>query len=218
MLLLRRVSLGLLFIASLSSAQETHDHGAPEKLGKVSFPISCAPSVQEQFNRGVALLHSFAYTSAKQTFQDVARMDPKCGMAHWGMAMTYFHQVWTPNLPSPAFPVGQQEVLEAVRLSANSDRERKFIHALGLLYQESADLTPSMRTVAYEQAMAEVARENSKDVESQVFYALALLANASPSDKTHARQKQAIDLLEPLSAEYPNHPGIAHYLIHACDS
>src|SRR5271156_5942287 len=122
MLLLRRVSLGLLFIASLSSAQETHDHGAPEKLGKVSFPISCAPSVQEEFNRGVALLHSFAYTSAEQTFRGVAKVDPQCGMAHWGVAMTYFHQVWSPNLPPPAFPVGQKEMLEATRLSAKSGR------------------------------------------------------------------------------------------------
>jgi hypothetical protein len=218
MLHLWQVSLNLLFLVTLSSAQEVHDHGIPEKLGRVSFPISCAPSVQEQFNRGVALLHSFAYTSAEQTFQSVAKIDPQCGMAHWGIAMTYFHQVWSPNLPPPAFPVGQKEIFEATRLGANSDRERQFIHALGLLYQESTSLTPSMRTLAYEQAMAEVARKNRQDVESQVFYALALLANASPADKTHALQKQAIDLLEPLNREYPDHPGIAHYLIHACDS
>jgi hypothetical protein len=218
MLRLRLVSLCLLFVASLSSAQEMHDHGIPERLGEVSFPISCAPSVQEQFNRGVALLHSFAYASAEQTFRGVAKVDPQCGMAHWGVAMTYFHQVWSPNLPPPAFPVGQKEMLEATRLSARSGRERGFIHALGALYQESDGLTPSMRTAAYEQAMAEVARENGSDVESQVFYALGILSNASPSDKTHAKQKQAIDLLEPLSREYPNHPGIAHYLIHACDS
>jgi tetratricopeptide (TPR) repeat protein len=218
MLRLCQVTLSLLFIASLSSAQQMHDHGIPEKLGKVSFPISCAPSVQEEFNRGVALLHSFAYTSAEQTFQGIAKMDPQCGMAHWGVAMTYFHQVWSPSLPPPTFPTGQKEMLEATRLSAKSERERQFIHALGALYQESDGLTTSMRTVAYEQAMAEVARENSRDVESQVFYALALLANASPTDKTHAKQKQAIDLLEPLDREYPNHPGIAHYLIHACDS
>jgi tetratricopeptide (TPR) repeat protein len=174
--------------------------------------------VQEQFNRGVALLHSFAYASAEQTFQDVARMDPQCGMAHWGAAMTYFHQVWSPSLPPKVFPTGQKEMLEAARLSAKSERERQFIHALGALYQESDGLTTSIRTVAYERAMAEVARENSKDVESQVFYALALLSNASPTDKTHAKQKQAIDVLEPLNREYPNHPGIAHYLIHACDS
>ncbi|WP_158942993.1 hypothetical protein [Granulicella sp. S190] len=218
MLRLWRLSLSLWFIVPLSSAQERHDHGIPEKLGKVSFPISCAPSVQQQFNSGVALLHSFAYAAAEQTFQAVAKADPQCGMAHWGVAMTYFHQVWSPNLPPPAFPVGQNEILQAARLGANSDRERQFIHALGTLYQQSITIMPDMRTLAYEQAMADLAQKNIHDVESQVFYALALLANASPADKTHALQEQAIDILEPLNREYPNHPGIAHYLIHACDS
>src|SRR5271156_3960638 len=112
MLRLWLVSLSLLSLAPSSPAQEIHDHGVPEKLGNVSFPISCAPAVQEQFNKGVALLHSFAYTAAEQTFQAVAKKDPQCGMAHWGVAMTYFHQVWSPNLPAPAFPVGQNEILE----------------------------------------------------------------------------------------------------------
>ena len=222
MVRLRPVSISLLFIASctasLAPAQEMHDHGVPEKLGTVSFPISCAPAVQQQFNRGVALLHSFAYTSAEKAFQNVAKIDPRCGMAHWGVAMTYFHPVWSPSLPPATFGMGQKEMLEATRLGAGFERERQFIHALGLLYRESAGLTPSMRTAAYEGAMADVARENSKDVESQVFYALAILSNAPPADKTHAKQKQAIELLEPLNAKYPKHPGIAHYLIHACDS
>ncbi|WP_260735684.1 tetratricopeptide repeat protein [Tunturiibacter lichenicola] len=208
----------LLFVTPQSSAQEAHDHGAPEKLGTVSFPISCEPAVQEQFNRGVALLHSFAYASAEQTFRGIVQAYPQCGMAHWGVAMTYFHPVWSPSLPPSTFPAGQKEMLEATRLGANSDREREFIHALGVLYQQSDALTPAMRTLAYEQAMAKVAKHNSNDLESQVFYALAILANVSPSDKTHAKQKQAIAILEPLYAEYPNHPGIAHYLIHACDS
>ncbi len=109
-------------------------------------------------------------------------------------------------------------MLEATRLGASSDRERQFIHALGLLYQESPGLKLSDRTLAYEQAMAEVARQNTKDVESQVFYAVSLLSNGSPTDRTHAKQKQAIAVLEPLYRDNPNHPGIAHYLIHACDS
>ncbi|HXA76714.1 MAG TPA: hypothetical protein VNV41_06235 [Candidatus Acidoferrales bacterium] len=87
---LSRVGLSLLFIFSLSlNTQQTHNHGVPEKLGKVSFPTSCLPAVQQQFNRGVALLHSFAYTPAKNAFQDVAELDPQCAMAHWGIAMTY---------------------------------------------------------------------------------------------------------------------------------
>ncbi len=218
MLRLWRVSLSLVFVASLSSAQEAHVHGIPEKLGNVSFPISCAPAVQGQFNRGVALLHSFAYASAEEAFQAVAKADPQCGMAHWGVAMTYFHQVWSPSLPPETFPIAQKEMLEATRLGAGSNRERQFLHALGLLYQDSPRLKLGQRTLAYQQGMAEVARQNGTDVESQVFYAVSLLSNTSPVDKTHAKQKEAIGVLEPLFRDYPNHPGIAHYLIHACDS
>jgi tetratricopeptide (TPR) repeat protein len=214
-----RTSLALVFLAASLPAQEMHDHGAPERLGEVSFPISCAPAVQQQFNRGIALLHSFAYSAAEQTFRGVAKVDPQCGMAHWGVGMTYFHQVWAPQyLPVATFPIGQREALEAKHLGAGSDRERQFIDALALLYQESPGMTTDARVAVYEPAMAELARKNSKDVEAQVFYALALLASAPPTDKTHAKQKLAIDVLEPLNREYPHHPGIAHYLIHACDS
>jgi tetratricopeptide (TPR) repeat protein len=218
MIRLSRALIILLMIAFSARAQEMHEHGIPEKLGSVSFPISCDPSVQQQFNRGVALLHSFAYASAAQAFQSVATKDPQCAMAHWGVAMTYFHPVWSPSLPPDMFPKGQQEMLEATHLGAKSSREQQFIHALSLLYQVNESIKPGQRTLAYEQAMADVARANSKDVESQVFYALALLSNASPADKTHAKQKEAIDILEPLFRAHPDHPGIAHYLIHACDS
>jgi tetratricopeptide (TPR) repeat protein len=214
-----KVLLCLAFSASASFAQEMHDHGVPEKLGQVSFPISCEPAVQQQFNRGIALLHSFAYPVAAQVFQSVAKADPACGMAHWGIAMTYYHPVWaSQTLPAATFPLGQKEIQEAVRLGAHTEREQQFIHALALLYQDTPGLTTAARMALYEPAMAEVARANSKDTEAQVFYALALLANAPATDKTHAKQQQAIAILEPLHSAYPDHPGIAHYLIHACDS
>ncbi|MET0937582.1 MAG: hypothetical protein ABWX83_16435 [Luteibacter sp.] len=215
---LRLLALSLL-IASAARAQEMHhDHGIPEKLGSVSFPISCAPAVQQPFNRAVALLHSFAYGAAQQGFKDVAAKDPGCAMAHWGLAMTGFHPVWTPALPAESFATGQKEMAEAARLKAGSARERQYIHAASLLFADNDALKPAQRTLAYEQAMAEVARANPGDLEAQVFYAVALLSNASMADKTHARQKQAIAILEPLFKANPDHPGIAHYLIHACDS
>jgi hypothetical protein len=195
-----------------------HDHPAPEKLGRVSFPISCAPAIQEHFNRGVALLHSFAYTAAETTFQDVTDQDPKCAMAHWGMAMTYFHQLWDPPLEPATVSIGQKEIKRAQQIGGGTERERQFIHALDRIYQDSASVPYRTRASNYEHAMSDLARENRKDVEAQVFYALALLANASPADKTHAKQKQAVDLLEPLDHAYPDHPGIPHYLIHACDN
>jgi tetratricopeptide (TPR) repeat protein len=212
-----RLLLTLLLIIPFSSAQETHNHGAPEKLGKVSFPISCAPAVQEQFNRGAALLHSFAYSSAEDAFQGVAKLDPQCAMAHWGIAMTYFHQLWDPPIAAAAIPVAQREIQRAQQIGTASARERQFINALAMLYQDAA-VPYRTRALNYEHAMSDLASEDRKDIEAQVFYALALLANASPADKTHAKQKQAADLLEPLDRTDPQHPGIPHYLIHAYDN
>lgn len=213
-----RILLTLLVIFPFLPAQETHTHSAPENLGKVSFPTSCAPAVQDQFDRGVALLHSFAYTAAKDVFQNVAKLDPRCAMAHWGMSMAYFHQLWDPPLVPATVSIAQEEIQRAQQIGAGSERERQFIHALGLVYRDSSTVPYHTRALNYERAMSDLAAGNRKDVEAQVFYALALLANASPADKTHAKQKQAADLLEPLDRTYPQHPGISHYLIHAYDN
>ena len=219
MSLLRRVFLTLLFILPpLVAAQEAHSHGAPEKLGETSFPISCMPSVQRQFDRGVALLHSFAYAAAEDAFRTVGELDPRCAMAHWGMAMTYFQQLWDPPIVAETISIAQKEIQRAQQIGAGSERERQFIHALSLIYQDAATVPYRTRAFNYEQAMSNLASENRKDIEAQVFYALALLANISPADKTHAKQKQAADLLEPLDRAYPQHPGIPHYLIHAYDN
>jgi hypothetical protein len=214
-----RTLLGLLLLVSPAlAAQEEHSHGAePEKLGVVTFLNSCTPAVQQQFNRGVALLHSFAYAPAEQAFRAVAEQDPRCAMAHWGVAMTKFHQLWDPPLPPATLPVGRQEITLAQQIGAGSKREREFIDALGLIYGDTS-VPYRTRAASYERALQQLAAENEKDTEAQVFYALALLANASPADKTHAKQKQAADLLEPLFRTHPQHPGIPHYLIHACDN
>lgn len=213
-----RIWLWLLLAVPVSLlAQEAHDHGVPEKLGKVSFPTSCAAAVQEQFNRGVALLHSFAYTAAENAFQSVADADSKCAMAHWGMAMTHFHQLWE-GLTPEGVSAGQEEIRRARQLPAGSERERRYIDALGMVYQDAANVSYPTRASRYERAMRELAAADRKDVEAQVFYALALLANASPTDKTHAKQKEAVEILAPLYVAYPEHPGIPHYLIHACDN
>ncbi len=213
-----QILFALLCILPSLAAQEAHDHGVPEKLGKVSFPTSCAPAVQEQFDRGVALLHSFAYTAAQNAFQGVVELDPKCAMAHWGIAMSYFHQLWEPPIASAVLSTAQKEIQQAQQMGVSTERERQFIHALSLIYEDADTIPYRTRASNYENAMSDLAAHNSKDIESQVFYALALLANASPADKTHARQKKAADLLEPLDRAYPQHPGIPHYLIHACDN
>jgi hypothetical protein len=215
---LRPAPFSLLLLTTGLLAQETHNHPAPEKIGSVSFSISCSPSVQPQFNRAVALLHSFAYAAAESAFQDVATHDPHCAMAHWGVAMTYFHQLWEPPLVPASIAVAQKEILLAQQIGSSSPRERQFIDALSLIYQNPAAVAYTTRASSYESAMGALAAQNPNDVEAQVFYALALIANAPPTDKTHARQKKALAILEPLDRNFPNHPGIPHYLIHACDN
>ncbi len=198
--------------------QTIHNHAAPQKLGAVSFPISCVAGVQREFNKGVALLHSFAYGAAEDAFREVGERDPHCAMAHWGVAMTHFHQLWEPRLPASKMPAGEEEIRRAQALGGGSERERSFIDALALMYEGDAGVSYAARASRYERAMCDLAARNREDPEAQVFCALALLSNASPSDKSHIKQKRAAEILEPLSAAYPQHPGIPHYLIHAYDN
>ncbi len=210
-------SLSFLFPLSLS-AQDAHTHPAPEKLGTVSFPISCTPAVQQPFNRGVALLHSFAYKPAEDAFRSVAAQDPQCAIAHWGVAMTHFHQLWDPPLSPATISLAREQIHQARASASSSDRERKFINALGTIFEGDYAVQRPARMLNYERGMSDLAAENEKDTEAQVFYALALLANASPMDKSHSRQKRAARILEPLYRVHPQHPGIPHYLIHAYDN
>lgn len=213
-----RLFYACVLAASCVQADEMHHHDAPETLGDVSFPVSCKATEQQPFNRAVALMHSFAYPAAEQAFSAIAKDDPDCAMAYWGMAMVHFHPVWSPPLPPESFERAKQDMQHAIELGGKTDREAGFIRAGGVLFQATPGLKTGQRTQAYEKAMAQVAHDNPADTESQVFYALAMLANASPADKTHAKQKQTVALLEPLFRAHPDHPGLAHYLIHACDS
>ncbi|HKI13132.1 MAG TPA: hypothetical protein VKA02_13520 [Candidatus Acidoferrum sp.] len=139
-------------------------------------------------------------------------------MAHWGIAMSYYHQLWDPPLSVATIPSAQREIHLAQQARASTKRERKFINALNLIYQDADSVAYRTRALNYERAMKDLAAQDRKDTEAQVFYALALLADASPKDKTHANQKEAADLLEPLFRAYPEHPGVPHYLIHAYDN
>ena len=201
---------------SLATIPE-HEHPVPEKLGSVQFPTSCLSKVQKSFERAVALLHSFAYSAAEKAFRDVAAKDPNCAAPHWGVAMTYFHQLWEPPVAPQNVARGLAEIEQAKKLSS-SDRERGFIDALSLIYLNVDSLTFQERLNRYTQAMRSLAGRYRDDAECQIFYALALIASAPSSDATHAKQKEAAAILEPLFKKYPQHPGIAHYLIHACDN
>lgn len=194
-----------------------HSHPPPEKLGTVTFATSCQPKVSHDFERAVALLHSFAYTAAEKAFRDVAAADPSCAMAHWGIAMSYFHQLWSPPGPDD-LSKGEAEVNQALALKVRTVRERQFIAAIAAYYRDYDHVPHAVRAKAYEDAMSAAARSNPTDTEVLVFYALALIATAPPEDKSHANQKRAALILEPIYRDYPDHPGVAHYLIHDYDS
>ena len=204
---------------AVAPACAQHDHPAPEKLGKVSFLVSCARAAQPAFNHAVALLHSFAYSSARLEFAAIAQRDPQCAMAHWGVAISYYHQLWDPPITSADLQAGAPEIQKAEELSTHSsEREQAFIQALSVFYQTAASSSVRGAALAYTNAMRDAAAQNNDDTESQIFYALAFLAIASPTDPAHTNQKWAAQMLEPLFQRYPSHPGLAHYLIHAYDN
>jgi len=197
-------------------AQHEHPAGDTARLGKVTFPVSCAPSVQQQFSSAVAMLHSFWYEKARDTFAGVAEKVPTCGMAYWGIAMTYYHPIWQPP-GSADLKAGGTFMDKAKLVGAKTQRERDYIAAIETFYKDSDKFDHASRALGYERAMEQVQSRYPDDHEAAIFHALALLATAPPNDETYVNQKRAGAILEPLFAEEPEHPGIAHYIIHAYD-
>jgi tetratricopeptide (TPR) repeat protein len=194
-----------------------HEHGgAPEKLGKVSFPVSCSPAVQPQFNLAVAMLHSFWYAKSAEAFSVVAKADPACGMAFWGVAMAHYHPLW--EIPNPEdLKQGAAAAQEAKAVGSKSERERQFIEAIGVYYKDYTTVGEIPRNTAYAQAMEQIHNRFPDDRETSIFYALALRAAAPAGDKTYANQKKAGAILEKIFAVQPDHPGVVHYIIHCYD-
>jgi tetratricopeptide (TPR) repeat protein len=189
----------------------------PERLGKVSFPVSCAPTSQKSFERGIALLHSFGYEDAQEQFAEIAKNDPTCAMAHWGVAMSLFHEIWEEPLDE-SLRQGQEEIDKAQKIGAKTERERGYISALALFYRDPAKNNHATRAAAYSEAMGKLYQQYPSDVEAGAFYGLALLAAAPPADTSHTAAKKAVEVLNKLFQQQPDHPGLAHYIIHACDS
>ncbi len=194
-----------------------HHHEDLEQLGKVSFPISCATDSQKSFERGVALLHSFGYEEAEQQFSELAQKDPACAMAHWGIAMSLFHQIWE-RPQEPTLQRGHDEMEKAQKIGARTDRERAYISALAVFYDDPASKDYQKRVSAYSDAMGKLYQQYPKDLEAGAFYALSLLAAEPAGDTSHAASKKAVAVLVPLFQQDPDHPGLAHYIIHSCDN
>ena len=211
------VTLLLLLCQAVHAQHSDHRHEQSEKLGRVNFTISCTPAAQKQFNRAVAWLHSFEYEEAEKAFSEVAATDPRCGMAHWGVAMSNYHPLWA--APTAAeLKRGLAAVEKAKLTGARTQRERDYISAMELFYKDSDKLDHRTRTFAYHEAMKRLYETNRSDSEAGVFYALTLITTGVMSnDKTYAREKEAAQILNRVLARQPQHPGVAHYLIHSYD-
>jgi tetratricopeptide (TPR) repeat protein len=212
------LALALAVAAPVLRADEHHEHFNPnEKLGTVSFPTSCDASVQKSFERGVALLHSFWYDEAQRQFKEVVEKDPKCAMGYWGEAMSLYHELW--SQPSDADLKEGWELMQKAQIAgAKTERERGYISALTTFYRDSGKIDHNQRADAYSAAMQKVYERYSDDHEAAAFYALSLLASGPDQDLTLSNSKKAIAILNKLFDEEPDHPGVTHYLIHACDN
>jgi tetratricopeptide (TPR) repeat protein len=186
------------------------------QLGNVNFPTSCSSDVQPTLEKGVALLHSFQYTESEKTFADAATRDPKCAMAHWGKAMALYHQLW--DFPEEkTLKEGRKDIEKAQKIHSTTPREKGFINAAAAFFQKKSKMSHADRTGAYSAALEHFYAENPGDAEVGSFYALSLVALAEDEVDTMANLKKAISILHPLLKQFPDHPGVAHYLIHATD-
>lgn len=200
-------------------AQEPHHHqsGDPVKLGRVNFPVSCTAQAQKQFILAVAWLHSFEYEDAEKVFTEVTASDPRCGMGYWGIAMSNYHPLWAP--PSAAeLQKGRQAIEKAKSVGAQTERERDYIAAIELFYKDSDKLDHRTRVLAYSAAMEQLYNRYPSDNEAGVFYSLTLVAKgAMTNDKSYPNEKKAAQILNRVLASEPEHPGVAHYIIHSYD-
>ena len=224
---MRRNAPGKLFagiscLASLCLTVALRGDGLPQQaspagqLGKVDFPTSCAVEVQPSLEKGLALLHSFQYKESEKTFADAATRDPKCAMAHWGKAMAAYHQIWDfPN--DKTLKQGRKEIEKAQKLHPTNAREQDFINAAAAFFQKKSRMSHADRTQAYASALEMLHAKSSGDVEISSFYALSLISLAEEDVDNIANRKKAISILDPLLQSRPDHPGVAHYLIHAAD-
>jgi len=210
------VLLPLSFSALADQGHHHHEEMTAEQLGTVHFPVSCAPSVQMRFERGVALLHSFWYEEATKQFEQVAKDDPQCAMAHWGVAISLWHQLWD-NPDKATIKRGLAEIKKTKSLHPKTDREREYISATEAFYSNSKKRDHDAGADAYTRAMEQMYQRYPDDREAAAFYALSLLASEPHHDSTFANRKKAGGVLEKLFEDEPNHPGVAHYLIHTYD-
>jgi hypothetical protein len=210
------IAITIIVTAGLVLGQPAFGHD-DKKLGKVHFETTCRPEAQKHFDRAMLYQHSFWYRASQQAFEDVLKSDPECGIAHWGIALSL---LWNPHVPTPAknLAEGAAALAKAKDAGARSQRERDYLDALGAMYADFEKVDHRTRMQAYARAMEQLAQRYPNDDEAQIHYALALNTSASPADKTYANQLKGAGILEPIFRRKPQHPGVAHYLIHLYDA
>ncbi len=206
-----------LLISGAWSDDQSHHHELTEReVGSVHFPTSCSKDVETSFNRSVALLHSFQYGEARSAFEAVSAKDPTCAMAQWGVAMSHYHGLWE-NGDTAAGREAVRKAKEFATANAKTTaRESAYIDALAEAYRDD-NKDAYAHGVAFEQKMAALQTAYSDDIEAAIFHALTLDITAPKSDQTFANQRKCGEILEPIFEKLPNHPGVAHYLIHCYD-
>ncbi|HEV8345334.1 MAG TPA: hypothetical protein VGQ16_02105 [Vicinamibacterales bacterium] len=213
--------LSILFAASAAiAAAQQHEHGAAgtEKLGTVRFATSCSARAQPPFNRAVALLHSFDFARAVAGFDATLAADASCTIAHWGIALSRWGNPFAPGAKAAAqLQQGREAIDRATASPPKSDREQAYVDAASRLYADYEHAPQGTRVLAYRDAMERLAARYPDDTEASIFYALSLAIAADPADKTYASQLKSGAILQKLFVKQPDHPGLAHYIIHSYD-
>jgi tetratricopeptide (TPR) repeat protein len=209
--------LSLSILLPAAAAAQEHQHKPTEKLGAVSFPTSCNAQAQEKMNTAVAMLHSFWFPQARKTFEEAAAADPSCGIAYWGVALTHFTNPIAGGSGPPGQAAGWQAAEKAASIGAKSDRDRAYIDAAVALFREHDKVDNRTRMRRYEDALRAIVEKYPADTEAKIFHGIFMVANAPTADLTFAQQKKAAAVLTELYRKHPNHPGLAHYIIHAFD-
>ena len=213
-----KIIAAFLLILVTSCIAQGHQHGKDERLGVVYFATSCNPSAQNEFDRAVALLHSFQFSRAIDGFDATLKEDATCGIAYWGIALSDWSNPFAPGMKDQSqLQAGRESVERGKIVGTKTERERAYLAAVGKLYRDFQSTPQRTRLIAYRDAMQEVAAKYPDDHEAQIFYALAITASEDPSDKTYAGRLKAGLILEQLFEREPEHPGLAHYIIHTYD-
>ena len=200
-------------------AQHEHHEGGmkPKDIGTVSFETSCSPATKAQFNEAVALLHSFWFSESRALFESVLKTDPNCAISQWGVALTHWGNPFAGQRSAQTIANGKAAIDKGLAIGSPTPREKGYLDAVGILFSSNDVTNQRQRVLDYEKAMGRLSVANKGDIEARIFWALSVAQAASPTDKTYARNLQAAEMLEPMYKQMPNHPGIAHYIIHTYD-